>query len=103
MANGSLTDHLHRRRANGSNSSLLIWIQRLRICISVARGFDYLHIGTCVQSRVIHPDVKGSNILMDKNLAAKIYDFGVSRIGPAYQSGTTTVYTGQFTGFIRCN
>lgn len=90
MPNGSLEDHLHKRRAN---LSLLTWVQRLQICIGAARGLDYLHTGTGVQTRVIHRDVKSSNILLDENLAAKISDFGLSRIGPANQSGTTNVYT----------
>ncbi|XP_052622098.1 receptor-like protein kinase FERONIA [Lactuca sativa] len=93
MLNGSLDHHLHKIRANGSNSSLLTWIERLNICIGAARGLDYLHTGTSVQSRVIHRDIKSSNILLDENLAAKISDFGLSRIGPANLVGTTNVYT----------
>ncbi|KAL8257877.1 hypothetical protein R6Q59_029918 [Mikania micrantha] len=96
MPNGSLQDHLHKKRANTSNSSPLTWIQRLNICIGAARGLDYLHTGTGVQYRAIHRDVKSSNILLDENWAGKIADFGLSRITPASQSGSTTnVYTGQ--------
>ncbi|KAJ0538074.1 putative protein kinase RLK-Pelle-CrRLK1L-1 family [Helianthus annuus] len=96
MPNGSLEDHLHKKRANTSSYSPLTWIQRLNICIDAARGLDYLHTGTGVQHRVIHRDVKSSNILLDENLASKIADFGLSRITPASQSGATTnVYTGQ--------
>ncbi|KAL8218377.1 hypothetical protein R6Q57_021750 [Mikania cordata] len=99
MPNGSLEDHLHKKRANGSNSSSLTWIQRLNICIGAARGLDYLHTGTGVQCRVIHRDVKSSNVLLDNNLTAKISDFGLSRIGPACQPGSTTnVYTDQIKG-----
>ncbi|KAL4575394.1 hypothetical protein LXL04_022237 [Taraxacum kok-saghyz] len=93
MPNGSLEDHLHKRRTKGTNSHLLTWVQRLHICVGAARGLDYLHTGTGVQSRVIHRDIKSSNILLDENLAGKISDFGLSRIGPANQSGTTNVYT----------
>ncbi|KAJ0896815.1 putative protein kinase RLK-Pelle-CrRLK1L-1 family [Helianthus annuus] len=96
MPNGSLEDHLHKKRANTTSYSPLTWIQRLNICIDAARGLDYLHTGTGVQHRVIHRDVKSSNILLDENLASKIADFGLSRITPASQSGATTnVYTGQ--------
>nr|XP_043610165.1 receptor-like protein kinase FERONIA [Erigeron canadensis] len=99
LPNGSLADRLHKRRADGSNYSPLTWVQRLHICIGAARGLDYLHTGTSVQFRVIHRDVKSSNILLDDNLASKISDFGVSRTSPAYLSGTTTnVFTGQIIG-----
>ncbi|KAL7590525.1 hypothetical protein Lser_V15G36627 [Lactuca serriola] len=93
MPNGSLEDHLHKRKVNGSNSSLLTWVQRLQICIGAARGLNYLHSGTGVKSRAIHRDIKSSNILLDENLAAKVSDFGLSRIGPANLVGTTNVYT----------
>ncbi|GJU65410.1 serine/threonine/dual specificity protein kinase, catalytic domain-containing protein [Tanacetum coccineum] len=65
---------------------------------SVARALDYLHTGTGVESRVIHRDVKSSNVLLDEKLTAKISDFTVARIGPANQLGTTNVYTGLMKG-----
>nr|GEX27662.1 concanavalin A-like lectin/glucanase, subgroup [Tanacetum cinerariifolium] len=49
---------------------------RLNIFIGAARGLDYLHTGTGVESRVIHHDVKSSNVLLDEKLAAKISHFG---------------------------
>nr|GEY97478.1 serine/threonine/dual specificity protein kinase, catalytic domain-containing protein [Tanacetum cinerariifolium] len=52
---------------------------------SDARGLDYLHTGTGVESRVIYHDVKSSNVLLDEKLAAKISHFRVSRIGPTNQ------------------
>nr|GEY15599.1 putative serine/threonine/dual specificity protein kinase, catalytic domain-containing protein [Tanacetum cinerariifolium] len=60
-------------------------LSKLNICIGAARGLDYLHTGMGVESRVIHHDVKSSNVLLDEKLAAKISHFGVSRIGPANQ------------------
>ncbi|KAM7488685.1 hypothetical protein LguiB_026169 [Lonicera macranthoides] len=90
MVHGTLADHVHninRKNDEGNNSSLS-WVQRLKICIGAARGLDYLHTGTAILQRVIHLDVKSSNILLDENWAAKISDFGLSRIGPAEQEVT---------------
>nr|GEU52901.1 serine/threonine/dual specificity protein kinase, catalytic domain-containing protein [Tanacetum cinerariifolium] len=76
MSNGSPYDHLHKNRANRSNSSPLTWVQILNICVGAARGLDYLHTGTSVQFRVIHHDVKSSNIFLNENLEAKISTLG---------------------------
>ncbi|KAK2965495.1 hypothetical protein RJ640_001612 [Escallonia rubra] len=84
MSNGTLYDQLHKVGKNGNPP--LSWVQRLKICVGSARGLDYLHTGTGTQHRVIHRDVKSSNILLDKNRAAKVSDFGLSKIGPANQS-----------------
>ncbi|KAM0044903.1 putative protein kinase RLK-Pelle-CrRLK1L-1 family [Helianthus debilis subsp. tardiflorus] len=92
MPNGTLDDHLHR------NGSSLSWVQRLQISIGAARGLHYLHTGTGTQDGVIHRDVKSSNILLDENYAAKISDFGLSKIGPTNTSGAyvNTLVRGTF-------
>ncbi|KAM7462743.1 hypothetical protein LguiA_030864 [Lonicera macranthoides] len=84
MVHGTLADHSHKKGTNGSSSnSTLSWVQRLKICIGSARGLDYLHTGTGVIDKVIHRDLKSTNILLDENWAARISDFGMSKIGPA--------------------
>ncbi|KAM7489232.1 hypothetical protein LguiB_026716 [Lonicera macranthoides] len=88
VKNGSLADYLYKEKVrNGSNSNMSR-VKRVKICIGAARGLDYLHTGTGILQRVIHRDVKSSNILWDENWAAKISDFGLSKIGPANQSST---------------
>ncbi|KAF8669495.1 hypothetical protein HU200_051296 [Digitaria exilis] len=57
---------------------LLGWEKRLRIIGGVADGLLYLHKHSRV--RVIHWDLKSSNILLDKELSPKISDFGLAKI-----------------------
>ncbi|KAL0909427.1 hypothetical protein M5K25_020297 [Dendrobium thyrsiflorum] len=54
------------------------WKTRYEICLGVARGLAYLHEESSV--RIIHRDVKSSNILLDGNLTPKISDFGLAKL-----------------------
>lgn len=64
-------------------SSELSWMQRLQISIGAAHGFSYLHNDVGPQHRVLHRDIKSSNILLDDNWEPKISDFGLSKLGPS--------------------
>ncbi|XP_076920789.1 putative serine/threonine-protein kinase PBL7 [Bidens hawaiensis] len=93
MPKGTLADRLHKRRA-----PRITWVRRLKICIGAARGLDYLHTCTGIKHGVIHRDVKSTNILLDDNWAAKISDFGLSKVGPTNQPSTyvNTLVKGTF-------
>ncbi|KAJ9537416.1 hypothetical protein OSB04_030149 [Centaurea solstitialis] len=80
---GSLDRHL--------GSTALTWTQRLKICLEVARGLSYLHDPRETQQRVLHRDIKSSNILLDENWKAKLSDLGLSKIGPANQKNSVLV------------
>ncbi|KAL7598352.1 hypothetical protein Lser_V15G22681 [Lactuca serriola] len=69
----------------------LTWVRRLKVCIGVARGLAYLHDPGETQQRVLHRDIKSSNILLDENWNARIADLGLSRFGPANQKYTFLV------------
>ncbi|KAM0861029.1 hypothetical protein ACQ4PT_046152 [Festuca glaucescens] len=83
MMNGTLKEHLHGRDKHIS------WIQRLEIAEDSAKGIEYLHSG-CTPS-IIHRDIKTSNILLDKQMRAKVSDFGLSKFVADESHASTNV------------
>ncbi|KAK1430256.1 hypothetical protein QVD17_12872 [Tagetes erecta] len=67
------------------NDPFLTWVKRLNICIDIASALDFLHGGVGKQAKVIHRDIKTSNILLNEDWRAKLADFGLSTITPLNQ------------------
>ncbi|KFK44804.1 hypothetical protein AALP_AA1G305000 [Arabis alpina] len=73
MENNSLALALY-----GKSSLKLDWAARQKICVGIARGLEFLHEGSLI--RMVHRDIKTSNVLLDADLNAKISDFGLARL-----------------------
>lgn len=81
------------------NNKELTWVRRLKICIGAARGLAFLHNPAGTQQRLLHRDIKSSNILLEEDWNALIADFGLSKFGPANQKNTFLI-TGKPVGTL---
>ncbi|KAL2320130.1 hypothetical protein Fmac_029099 [Flemingia macrophylla] len=75
-----------------NRTQILNWKQRFNIILGTAEGLAYLHEGTKI--RIIHRDIKSSNILLDENFTPKIADFGLARCFGADKSHLSTGIAG---------
>ncbi|KAM4112469.1 hypothetical protein ACJW30_05G142300 [Castanea mollissima] len=90
LENGSLDQALF-----GKSKLFLDWPTHFNVCLGTARGLAYLHEES--RPRIVHRDVKASNILIDRELCLKISDFGLAKL---YDDTKTHIST-QVAGTIR--
>ncbi|KAJ0872489.1 putative protein kinase RLK-Pelle-LRR-I-1 family [Helianthus annuus] len=85
VSKGSLDNYL------GSEGKMtnLSWEQRIKICIDIAHGLDYIHTTMEKKQKIIHRDIKSDNILLGDNWEAKIADFGLSIFHPVDHKAST--------------
>jgi len=56
----------------------LDWPTRQKICVGIAKGLAYLHEES--KLKIVHRDIKTTNVLLDKDLKPKISDFGLAKL-----------------------
>ncbi|KAF6996855.1 hypothetical protein CFC21_013145 [Triticum aestivum] len=91
VPNHTLESHLHHA---GDGPTLLDWERRWRIALGAAKGLAYLH-EDC-HPKIIHRDIKATNILLDDNFEPKVADFGLAKIQHGDDSHVSTRVMGTF-------
>ncbi|MCO5562528.1 hypothetical protein L7F22_016155, partial [Adiantum nelumboides] len=91
MENGSLDTWLFCKEGE-QQLRVMSWERRYNVALGTARGLAYLH-EECPKPS-LHFDVKPQNILLDRNLEAKLADFGLAKLVAREQSSVMTVVRG---------
>ncbi|KAI8028260.1 putative receptor-like protein kinase [Camellia lanceoleosa] len=92
--NGNLEQWLHgAMRQHGH----LTWEARMKVLLGTAKALGYLH--EAIEPKVVHRDIKSSNILIDDDFNAKVSDFGLAKLLGAGKSHITTRVMGTF-GYV---
>ncbi|KAJ1287607.1 hypothetical protein BS78_02G023000 [Paspalum vaginatum] len=89
---GSLDKHIH------STERLLTWSERYKIILGLGSALQYLHRDW--DQRVVHGDIKPSNIMLDSSFSTKLGDFGLARLGDHGAGPQTTDLVKGTKGYI---
>nr|CAD1834274.1 unnamed protein product [Ananas comosus var. bracteatus] len=92
--NGNLEQWLHgAMRQRG----VLTWENRMKVILGTAKALAYLH--EAIEPKVVHRDIKSSNILIDEEFNGKVSDFGLAKLLGSDKSHITTRVMGTF-GYV---
>ncbi|XP_059624689.1 lysM domain receptor-like kinase 4 [Cornus florida] len=95
MEIGSLKGWLHQKSSYGIQS----WNYRIQIALDVANGLHYLH--DFADPPYVHKDINSGNILLNRDLRAKVANFGLARSAkPGGNTNSTTVFVPGTKGYM---
>ncbi|KAG2319354.1 hypothetical protein Bca52824_012567 [Brassica carinata] len=77
---------------------MLDWEERMRVIRDVASGMLYLHEGW--ESKVLHRDIKTSNVLLDKDMNARVGDFGLAKLQNTNKEMVSTTHVVGTAGYM---
>lgn len=83
---------LHWLESDRKDVPRLSWEERYKIVLGTAEGLAYLHEES--KLRIIHRDIKLSNVLLEEDLSPKIADFGLARLFPDDMTHISTAIAG---------
>ncbi|KAH9314236.1 hypothetical protein KI387_022863, partial [Taxus chinensis] len=92
--NGNLEQWLHGAMMQ---RGVLTWEARMKIIFGTAKALAYLH--EALEPKVVHRDIKSSNILIDHDFNAKVSDFGLAKLLGSGKTHVTTRVMGTF-GYV---
>ncbi|ESQ54422.1 hypothetical protein EUTSA_v10027026mg [Eutrema salsugineum] len=92
MENGSVDKRIF------DSNVMLNWEERMRVIRDVASGMLYLHEGW--ESKVLHRDIKSSNVLLDKDMNARVGDFGLAKLQNARKEMVSTTHVVGTAGYM---
>ncbi|XP_068658286.1 probable receptor-like protein kinase At2g42960 [Aristolochia californica] len=92
--NGNLEQWLH---GTMHQYGVLSWESRMKVMLGTAKALAYLH--EAIEPKVVHRDIKSSNILIDHEFNAKVSDFGLAKLLGSGKSHITTRVMGTF-GYV---
>lgn len=87
--------------SDSSKSQMMLdWPTRFKICIGIARGLAFLHDES--RLKIVHRDIKATNVLLDKDLNPKISDFGLARLNEDEKTHISTKVAGTMSVHYIC-
>ncbi|KAK8629313.1 hypothetical protein V6N13_078157 [Hibiscus sabdariffa] len=81
----------------GNRQMNLDWPTRHKICTGIAKGLAFLHEES--RLKIVHRDIKGTNVLLDRDLNPKISDFGLAKLHEEEKTHISTRVAGTI-GYI---